>query len=71
MNPHTTTETTYRAVILHGENGEFGRSMSAPRATIEEAKMDAIRLNGSDFDRPTDKVVVEQTVVVTTTTVVV
>lgn len=67
----TSTETTYRAVILHtGKNGEdFGRSMNAPRATLAEAHADRLRINGGDFIRPSDEVVIETTIVTTTTAI--
>lgn len=70
MNRTTTsTETTYRAVILHGENGEFGRSMNASRSTLAEAEADVYRINGSDFIRPSDDVVIEMTITTTTTAI--
>ena len=65
----STTETTFRAVVLHGENGEFGRSMNAARVTLAEAQADAERL--AALSMPDDyhvarTVKVEQTVVTTT-----
>jgi len=61
----STTETTFRAVILHGENGEFGRSMNAPRATLAEAQADAERLAALPLPGH-QSIKVEQTDVVTT-----
>lgn len=66
----TTTTTTYRAVVLHGENGEFGRSMNAQRDTLIEAEADAKRLAAEiltkDHGFPRS-VCIEQTAVHTTT----
>lgn len=71
MTTTTTTETTYRAVVLHGENGEFGKSYNTPRQNEAEAWEDADRLAAIPFpDTYTypRTVQIEETVVTTVTT---
>lgn len=66
---NSTTETTYRAVIIHvGPNGEdFGRSMNAARSTLAEAEQDRIRINGGFQNlKATDDVIIEKVTVTTT-----
>lgn len=67
----TTSETTYRAVIEHGKDGELGYSYNATRIDAADAFADAERLReqvkGFGYSHPV-RVFVQQTVTTTTTT---
>ena len=75
MESTTTSETTFRAVIVH-EDGKFGYTYNVPRETADEAFADRDRLANEDpalFSPDGHKVefIVTKTTVTTTVTEVV
>jgi len=66
----TTTEKIYRAVIEHGDNAEFGRSMGKAHRTYGEAAEDAERLEAllvpADYTCPRS-IHIEKSITTTTT----